>query len=479
MSINGTGKSGLSAEPILKACTRHPLAPSKISAQFVWIGRLLIPAYLRIVLFFRKIVIRNPELILEAVRDFQEKRTRLIVAFRHPYGDEPQLLFHVFENLIPRYAKKMKNPLNHRPNLRLVHDYAVPLWGGAFIRFILPRAGAIPVYHIKFDPASLKMIRNTLRDGSSPLGLAPEGQISYHSETLPRIELGTIRMGFWCASDIEKADRPEKVLVLPLSVHYQYDLRDMKKIISALERIETLCGIGPVPDQPSADTLSSLPPRIEGIECHLLDIVEQYYIKNYGYQVQKMSSPDGSEPAERKRRWNALMPVALDVAEHMLGIDPKDDDIVQRMYRVRLEGWGLIYPERSLDMLSPLEAGLAHRRAGEAWFAMRHMELVDLMSYHDVDYLMGENASAPSFDRIVETVFNLEDLVNRLLGGNISNRPNVIRKKAVLVPAPCLNLTEKLANYHKNQKQTVLDTTEELANSFKNCIERYNHEKNK
>jgi hypothetical protein len=72
----------------------------------------------------------------------------------------------------------------------------------------------------------MKNIRAVLRDGNSPLGIVPEGQISYHSETLPRIVQGTVRIGFWCASELEKATRPEKVLILPISVHYQYDVRD-------------------------------------------------------------------------------------------------------------------------------------------------------------------------------------------------------------------------------------------------------------
>lgn len=469
------GKSGLVSKPIFEAHTRHRLDHSRISAPIVWFGRFLVPAYLRIILFFQKIEIRNPEKIAEAVRDFQEKRTRLIVAFRHPYGDEPQLLFHVFENLIPRYARKLKIPLNHRTHLRLVHDYAVPLWGGALIRFLLPRVGAVPVYHVKFEPVSLKNIRSILKDGPCPIGIAPEGQISYHSETLPRIETGTIRMGFWCASDIAKAARPEKVLVLPLSVHYQYDMRDMKKIIAALDSIETLCGIDSVPGT-SAVTLLSLLPRIEVIECRVLGIAEEYYTGTYGYQVQDVPSPDESEASARQRRWNALQPAALDIAEHTLGLDPKDDDIVQRMYRVRMEGWDRVYPENLTDRLSPIKAALAQRRAGEAWFAMRHMEFVDLMSYHDVEYLEGGQASIPSFDRIVETVVNLEDLVNRLMGGNITNRSNAIRKKAVLVPAPCLDLTERLADYRKNPKQTVRETTDELTRRFKDCIRRYNNE---
>ena len=168
-------RSGFIAKPVIEAHTRPGLAPSKISEPLVWLGRMLLPVYLRFVLSFRSIDVWDPADIVEAIKDFQDKKTRLIVAFRHPYGDEPQLVFHVFENMIPRYAKKLGIPLSRRPRLRIIHDYAVPLWGGAFIRFLLPRAGAMPVFHTKFEPASLKTIRHSLRDGDSPIGIAPEG----------------------------------------------------------------------------------------------------------------------------------------------------------------------------------------------------------------------------------------------------------------------------------------------------------------
>ena len=88
-------------------------------------------------------------------------------------------------------------------------------------------------------------------------------------------------------------------------------------------------------------------------------------------------------------------------------------------------------------------------RAGEGWFAMRHMELVDLMSYHDVAYVEGASGSTPSDDRMVEHVLNLIDLAYRLMGGNITNRPNNIRKRAVIVPGESLNLTALMPEYHK------------------------------
>ena len=466
------GKPRLVAEPILSATTRHRLAPSNLSARFLQLGRLLMPAYLKLALAFEEIEVRSPERMLSELRDFQSNKSRLIVAFRHPYGDEAQLMFHVFENLLPRLAKKSGKPLLHQPGLRLVHDYAVPLWGNAFIRYLLPRAGALPVYHVKCETNSLSGIRAVLRDGPNPLGLAPEGQISYHSETLPRIELGTVRMGFWCASDLERAGRTEEMRILPISVHYQYDKRDFHKIHAIILDLERLSGLS-AQSIARNTPLPALLPRIDAIERQLLILTEQFYSDTYHYAVPQTITGE-TEAQERQRRWNALLPAALTVAEHALGIDPGQEDLVQRMYRVRLEGWNRVKPEESLGSLSPLELALADRRAGEGWFAMRHMELVDLMSYHDVSYV--ESAASPCENRIVEHAINLLDLAQRLMAGNVSNRPNNIRKRAIVVPGECVNLTALLPEYRLSPKKTARLTTDLLANNLKRCIERVQHE---
>ncbi|NLI19972.1 MAG: hypothetical protein GX418_00255 [Clostridiales bacterium] len=468
-------QSGLAARPVVKARTRYRLAPSEINRPVVWFTRLAGPPYLRLALAFRGVEVRDGARLVQTLRDFQEHRTRLIVAFRHPYGDEPQLLMHVFENLLPRMARQMKQPLKHRPGLRLVHDYAVALWGDAVIRFILPRVGAMPVYHIKFDAESLNRIRAVLRDGPSPLGLAPEGQISYHSETLPRIEQGTVRMGFWCARDLQKANRSEKVRILPLSVHYQYDRRDEKKVRAAVARLEALCGLPAVTSRKTPATLEDLPQRLTAVEDRLLAVTEAFYTSAYGYRPPEPTAPQTDGGARRHERWMALQPFALSIAECLLGIDPGAEDIIQRMYRVRLIGWDRVYPEEPVEKRTPLEVALAHREAGEAWYAMRHMEVVDLMSYHDPDYLDAANPAGLSFDRLVETVVNLQDLTYRLMGGNITNRPNVIRKKAVIVPGDCIELTERLPEYRADSRQTVQTVTDELAQALRNCIGVYHN----
>jgi hypothetical protein len=462
----------LVAEPIVRARTRKRLALSKVSGTLVFLGRFIAPIYLRVALSFRGAEILHPRAVVRAMEDFQQKRTRLIVAFRHAYGDEAQLMFHVFENLLPRYAKRLHTPIKRGFSIRPVHDYAVALWGDAVIRFILPRVGALPVYHSRLDSESLNNIRSVMRDGPNPLGIAPEGQISYHAETLPRIEQGTVRMGFWCARDLEKAGRPEHVEILPLSIHYRCDVRDAKKIRKMLTGLEAVCGLTGPADGGAEEALEEMLRRIDRIESCLLTLTEAHYQSAYGYSPAAPAEEPGDSDA-RHERWMALLPFAITVAERILGIEPQSADTVQRMYRVRQVGWDRVYPDNPVEALNTLTAALADRCAGEAWYAMRHMELVDVMGYHDAGYLTASNLS---FDRIVETVLTLWDLAGRLRGGNITNRPNTIRKHAFIVPGERIDLTEQLPAYHDNARQTVQTLTETLVGRFETCIEVYRSE---
>jgi hypothetical protein len=462
--------NGLIVQPVSRARKRRELASSRVSWPIVRAVRILAPFYARLVLRFSRVEIRHPERLIHAYQDFHAGQNRLIVAFRHPYGDEPQLMFHAIDNVLPRLARQLNMPLARLPHLRQIHDYAVPLWGDAVIRFILPRVGAVPIYHTKVDPESLKRIRSIMANDDCALGLAPEGQVSYHAETLPRIEQGAVRMGFWCARDIEAADRPEKVLILPVSIHYQYDRRDIGRVLKAASELEAICGIPATRTHwglAGDEALAVLTARLAHIEDRLYEILSEYYAGLEHRTVHDL--PPGTD------RWGHLIRVAADVAEHLLGLSTRGD-LTERLYRIRQEGWDRIYPTALSDKKPPLANALTSRRAAEAWHAMRHMEFIDLMSYHDTTYLQGKSCSAPSYDRIVESLVNFQDLAARIRGGTIANRPTSIRKHAVLIPAPGLDLTAHLPDYRKNAKQTVLEMTDELGRQFIDCIKEYLHE---
>ncbi len=387
----------------------------------------------------------------------------MILAFRHPYGDEPQVFSFLFDVLLKRRARRAGISLSGHPHARFIHGYEVALWGGSLIRWLLPRIGAVPVYHVRADSAGIKNIRSIIRSGPYPIALAPEGQVSYRSETVPRLETGSAQMGFWCAEELEKERRKEGVCLLPLSVHHRFDPRDEKKIVKIIRAMERMCGLD-APDQSSIP----LQRRLEALDAKALSMTEDFYDRTYG----KRAEAEG-----RDARWDSLRKIALLEGERALGIaaHPQADEI-QRVYRLRQECWDRIYSLDPARKIGALERSFADRRAGEAWFAMRHMEFVDISYYLDSEYLGESFGAGPSFDRIAETAINLHDLIARFAGGNISNRSSALRKKAVIVAGNAIDIRGRLDAYKENRKQAVDDVTAEMKRVFLECAKSMKNE---
>lgn len=432
--------------PASRALPRHRLPESRMTPAALALTRVLGGPYLRSALRIKGVEFRHAERLVEAWRDHLEGRSRVILAFRHPYGDEPQLLSYAFSSLLPRVARGMGKPLPGPTRARFVHGYEVPLWSGALVRWILPRIGAVPVYHVKFDKPSVERIRAILRNGPFPLALAPEGQVSYRAEALPRLEGGTLRLGFWCAEELRAEGREERVIVLPLSVYYDFDEGRIGELEGLVARLESDLSLPRAPSARSlgrAERKAALLSRLEAIDGALIRAAEGYY---------GIKAPAGA--ASRDGRLDALLEAALERAEATFGLKPEGDRIA-RVYRIRQEGWNRIYPESGLAPPATLARLLADRRAGEAWYVMRHMEFVDLCHYLDSGYPRGVGEGEIPFGRLVETAYNAVDVASRLTGGDMSHRPPALGRRAVLAVSPPLDLSERYGEYAIDRKRAM------------------------
>ncbi len=475
--------------PISRARERSRLAPSKVSPGLLAFIRAIGPLYASAALKLEGIELRHGERLVEAWRDFQEGRIRLILAFRHPYGDEPQLFSSLFDLVLPREARKLGRPLNAPAHARFVHGYEVPLWSGALVRWLLPRIGAVPVYHVRFDAESVAALRKILLEDPYPLALAPEGQVSYRSETLPRIESGSARLAFWCAEDLEKAGKTIPVLVLPLSVHYRYDEAGMDKLEAYVLGLERRCGLALRPGLSPAGAEArrlALKARLQSLDLRLISLAEAYYGIPAPQAAPAQTAP---QAADREARLERVLEDALERGEAILGLktprrggSAAAPERIGRVYRIRQEGWDRIYPVGGSGRLpggpeaggGQLERELADRRAGEAWYAMRHMETVDLAHYLDAAYLEGRpGEGSPSFGRLVECAYSLGDLASRLTGGDFSDRPNFLAKRATIIAAEPIDLGARYQDYRRDRKAAVEAATASLAKAFRDCIEEY------
>ena len=442
------------AKPIARARSARTLAESWVRPGVVALFRLIAPLYFHALLGFRKVELRHPERLVQAYRDFFGGRTRLLIAFRHPYGDEAQLMGYVIGKLLGKEAIARGEALPRRPHAHFIHGYEVPLWAGAFERWLLPRVGAVPVYHTKFDTRSIAKIRALMKDGDYPLALAPEGQVSYSSEELPRLESGAARICAWCVEDLERENRRENVVILPVSVHHRWDKGSEKQLDRLICLIERDCGLEPPAGASRFGRLSAVADRI-------LATAEGHYSRFYGAGLPRQGNPSRAE------RLADLLEAALSAAEAAFRLKP-DGDLVRRVYKIRQTGWDRIFRGdlADLDSLPGLERALADRIAGEAWHVSRHMELVDLAFYLDFERLK----ETDPLELYIETAQNYCDLVARLKGGNISDRIGIRGKNAIVVVGEPVEVTERLRERGLRRKAAIESLNVDLLRAFAECI---------
>jgi hypothetical protein len=161
------------------------------------------------------------------------------------------------------------------------------------------------------------------------------------------------------------------------------------------------------------------------LDLALLDLAESLY------GLRPTGGSAAGVPGTRDSRLAALINAALERGETMLGIgkmaaagEIASLDTIGRVYRIRQEGWDRIYPERDVDAMKPLERQLA-------------------------------------------------DLASRLVGGDISRRPEILRKRAIVLAAEPIDVSARLSDHRRDRKAAVTAVTAEIAKAFKGCIREY------
>ncbi len=441
------------SKPIRSALPVRVFPPPQVRPGVMRFLRALGPFYLKGLLGFKSLEMIHPERMVKAFTEFFDLKTRLIVAFRHPYGDEPQLMAYVINGQLVKEAARMGVRFPKKPHAHFIHGYEVPLWANAFERWVLPRVGAVPVHHTKFDSAGMERIRSLMKDGAFPLALAPEGQVSYTSEDVPRIEQGAARIGLWCAEDLARDKRSQTVSILPVSIHHTWPPAAGRALDALISRTESACGA-------CARAGAGRFERLSGIADRALLLMEQLYVRHHG-----AAFPGAG--ASRNERKAAVMEAALRTAERAIGIKP-DGDAIRRVYKIRQACWERIFRAdiSDFDALSPAERSAADRLAAEAWLSSRHMELVDVLYYIDFDRL-GER---DPLELIIETAQNYYDLISRFCGGNLTDRMNVPGKKAVVIIGNPIEVGGNADALKARGKALAESLTEELKKEYLGCI---------
>ena len=462
-------------KPQASALSFIQMPPPRLNYPFMKLIRLIIKPYMRSLTFYDPEIL-FPERFVKAYKKCTDKKIRLILAFRHAYGDDPQLMAALMHYSLPRYAKKLRISLPKFTHAHFIYGAEVPMWSDAFVRWLLPQVGAIAVDHTRLKSDDMKRIRTVLSEGVFPLALAPEGNVTFASEKVASLETGTARFGFWCIEDLLKQNRDEEVWILPISSFYRYDKKAIKDVQAIISVIEKHCGMPKeaIVKKPSSKdfsdrvSLSGIARQLQACGRALLLAMAKFYHVDTN-TVAKEHQDASVLTQEYTKLQSHILEKAFSTAERLFNLNQFDSETpLERMHKIRSRGWDSLF-RRDLDALTDLEIELAKREAGEAWYGMRHMEIQELLIYVNFA-VIDENEP---LEVLVEIAQNYHDALERLKGGTLHNRPNTIMKHPVVVPGAGIKVNDYFESYQKNRKSAIIDLTEDLKKQFEESIVEY------
>lgn len=192
----------------------------------------------------KKIEVINPEILVKLYQEFQSKKIRFLIAFRHPEVDDPLCLTYLLSRVIPHTAKQQKIDLKYPIHTHFIYDRGMTIWAGNWLGWLFSKGGGIPIHRGKpLDRSALKTARELLINGQFPMAIAPEGANNGHSEIVSMFEQGVIQLAVWCVEDLLKENRTEQVLIVPINIQYRYVDQPWHKLDQLLTQLEQDSGM--------------------------------------------------------------------------------------------------------------------------------------------------------------------------------------------------------------------------------------------
>jgi len=415
----------------------------------------------------------NVETLVKLYAQFQAKKIRLIIAVRHSELEDPFLTLYLISRIVPQKARQMGLNLKGLVHSHFVYDRGIALWGGKWLGWLFSKMGGIPVRRGKSrDLKAMRILREISSDGKFPLGLAPEGGINGYGELVSALEPGTAQLGFWCAEDLQKADRQEEVYILPLGIQYTYLNPSWDIIDNLLSQLEAKSGLKSDLQKSNFQEIEKFYyQRLLHLSEHLLEKMENFYTRFYHCKLAKPNLEETVTPNQILiERLHVLLDNALKVAEEYFAIKSRGT-LTERCRTIEEAGWNYIYREDISDFqsISEVERNLANWVAREAKMRMQHMSLVE----HFVNVTGNYILEKPSFDRFAETALILSSFIGKLEGEKAPYRPQLAKRKAKLTVAEPISVTQRLPAYQESRraaKQAAIDLTEDIKAALKNTI---------
>ncbi|NEP15422.1 MAG: 1-acyl-sn-glycerol-3-phosphate acyltransferase [Leptolyngbya sp. SIO4C1] len=468
------------SEPVMRAKPPLEHIPADYTPAVAQGVKALLPLWIRWQTNLAEIEACEVDTLARLYHDFQQGKTRFLMAFRHPSPADAYCLAQLLWRRVPATAKAMNLPLQSPIHAHFIYDRGIPLWAGRWVGWLYSKLGGTSIQRGKLDLVALRAARDLFANGRFPMVAAPEGGNNGHNEIVSPLEPGIAQLGFWCAEDLQKAQRPESVVILPLGLQYRYIEPPWQAVEALLVQLEADCGLGDaiastaLLDLPECSFSEiGLPPqkalalysRLYRLALHLLALMEGYYRKFY--KVSLPTEADSADPnAQLAQRLQTLLNAALQVAEDYFGVPPKGT-VIDRCRRLEQAGWERIFREDLKDaQLSPVERGLADRIAEEADLRMWHMRIVENFVAVTGRYVREK----PTVDRFAETVLLLRDTIVRIKGKHPFPRPKLGSLRATVTVGEPLAVSDRMADYQQSRRRAVAQLTQDLQTALEDLI---------
>lgn len=428
-----------------------------------------------------RIEVKHVERLVERYAELEAGKSRFLMAVRHVEVDDPLTGLYLCSRAVKQTAKAKGIPLQQPIHTHFLYERGMTIWAGSGLGWMLSRIGGVPIRRGRRpDWVGLKAARKLMTQGTMPMVVAPEGATNGHSERLGPLEPGVAQLGFWCAEDLMRDRRSEKVFIVPIGIQYRYEQAYWPQLQKLLTRLEKESGLSSKEKlAPTIDKDCYL--RLLRLGIHLLTTMETFYIRFYQHSFrtqttdfEKLSYHELADinPADYSDRLRALLDSALKVAEQFFKL-PSNGTVVDRCRRIEEASWQVIYREDlpALSTLSPLEKGLADWAAQEASLRELHMRVVESFVAVDGEYLKEK----PSFERCAEMAMLMFDLVVKLSNHPQVGRPYLGKRWVTMTVQPPICVSDRIADYQQNRRAgrtAVASLTEEIRLSLEDTIER-------
>ena len=429
----------------------------------------ILPFWLRYNHDIVDVKIDNAIELVELYSQFQQGKTRFMLAFRHPAVTDPPCIAQLLWNQLPQIAQQKGVKLKSPVHAHFIYDRGIPLWAGDKVGWVISKLGCTPIKRGALDRAGLRSARDLYVNGRFPMAAAPEGATNGHNEVVSPIEPGIAQFGFWCQEDLIKASREESVAIAPLGVRYFYQTAPWLYLEKLLSDLEVDSGFKATPTDtmglvngvtPNQSQETELYERLYALSEYLLSLMEEFYSKFYQQKIVVDSQ-------ELSSRLPALLDAALKVAEQSFGVKP-NGNISDRCRRVEQAAWTRIYRDDldAIKELAPAVRGLADLVASEAELRLWHMRLVENFVSVTGKYV-AENYTV---ERLADTVLLLWKMIAKLKGESNIKSPYLGKKRVQLTAMPSLYIADYWELYQTKRRKGVANLTQDLQQALEKSI---------